>query len=70
MIADFEERYCGEWTTFREYADHLVDETNVLDGASEDAIRYFNYDAYARDLAHAYTTATCDDGGIYVFRTL
>lgn len=70
VISDFEERYCGEWTHFQEYADHLVDETNILDGASEEAQRYFNYDAYARDLAHSYTTATCDDGGVYIFRTL
>lgn len=70
VISDFEERYCGEWTSFREYADNLVDELGILDGASEGARMYFDYDAYADDLIHDYTTATCEDGGIFVFRNL
>lgn len=71
VIGDFEERYAGEWVDFRDFADHLVDEIGILDGASEEATRYFDYDSYARDLAYDYTTATCEDGGgIHVFRTL
>ena len=70
IVADFTERYCGEWAIFREYADDHVDETGILDGASETARRYFDYDAYADDLIHDFTTATCDDGGIFVFRNL
>lgn len=71
VISDFEERYAGEWTHFQEYADHLVDELGVLDGASEEAQRYFDYRAYADDLAHDYVTTTCEDGGgVYIFRIL
>lgn len=70
VISDFEERYAGEWNTFREFADHSVDETGILDGASDEAQRYFDYAAFADDLVHDYTTATCDDGGIFVFRNL
>ena len=69
-VDDFQERYCGEWTHFREFADNHVDETGILDGASETARRYFDYDSFADDLAHDYITATCDDGGIFVFRAL
>ncbi|MDK8768961.1 antirestriction protein ArdA [Corynebacterium freneyi] len=71
VISDFEERYCGEWINFRDYSDHLVDELGILDGASEEAARYFDYDSFADDLIHDYTTATCGDGGgVYVFRNL
>lgn len=69
-VDGFQERYCGEWTHFREFADNHVDETGILDGASETARRYFDYDSFADDLAHDYITATCDDGGIFVFRAL
>lgn len=70
VISDFEERYCGEWVDFRDFADHLVDETGILDGASDEARRYFDCDSFADDLIHDYTAATCDDGGVYIFRNL
>lgn len=70
IISAFEEHYAGEWVNFRDFADHLVDELGILDGASDTAARYFDYDSFADDLAHDYVTATCEDGGIHVFRTL
>ena len=69
-VDDFQERFCGEWTSFREYADDHVESAGILDGASETARRYFDYDSFADDLAHDYITATCEDGGVYVFRLL
>lgn len=71
VISAFNERYCGTWETFLEYAEHLVEKLGVLDGASDEARRYFDYDAYAHDISYDYTTIACDDGdGIHIFRDI
>ena len=70
-ISAFNERYRGTWETFRDYAEHLVEKLGVLDGVSDEARRYFDYDAYAHDISYDYTTIACDDGdSIHIFRDL
>lgn len=64
---DFQDAYQGEWEDFEEFAQHLVDETGMLDGAPEELARYFDMDAYARDLQFDYWTATSPDG-VWIFR--
>lgn len=53
---DFEDAYCGEWESFRDFADNLADELGYY-GAMEKAglsPNYFDLDAWARDLEFDY----------------
>ena len=46
----FREAYCGKWSSEEEYAEQLVDDCCMLEGAPEFLKSYFNYAAFARDL--------------------
>ena len=70
-ISDFEERYCGAWGIFVEYAEQLADDIDLLADVPEEIARYFDRQAWSRDLEHDYTVVRADarpDGGVYVFR--
>lgn len=69
-ISDFEERNCGEWSSFREYAEQLVEDSGLLADVPEEVARYFDWEAWTRDLIYDY--AVMDDGshGVYIFRSL
>lgn len=69
-IEAFEERYEGEWCSWREYADHLLEEGGLLEGVSDEVRRYIDYDQWARDLLMDYTVEHSEDGGVFVFRDL
>lgn len=69
-IDDFEERYCGEWDDFAEYAYHLADEIALLDGVPEEVSRYFHWDSWVRDLEFDYQTEPAPGGGVFVFRSI
>ena len=69
-ISDFKERYCGEWDTFREYAEQLADDIGLLADVPEEIARYFDWSAWTRDLAFDYETYDDPEGGVFVFRVL
>ncbi|WP_342372117.1 antirestriction protein ArdA [Propioniciclava soli] len=72
-LPDFEERYCGHWESFREYAEQLADETGMMTDWPEEAVRYFDWASWTRDLAfdHTVVDAPAVEGyGVYVFRNL
>ena len=69
-ISDFEERYQGHWDTFAEYAEQLADDIGLLADVSEEIARYFNWQAWTRDLAMDYLTYDGPEGGVFVFRDL
>lgn len=69
-LPDFEERYAGEWDSFRDYAEELADDMGLMREVPEWARAYFDLDAWARDLAYDYTTEPAPNGGVYVFRSL
>jgi antirestriction protein len=48
-----ENLFCGVYDSFRDFADELADD--LLHNVPDDAARYFDYDAHAHDLSHAYT---------------
>ncbi len=54
-IPDFEDRYCGECASFREYAEELADGTGLLSAVSDDVAWYFDWSMRTRDLAFDYT---------------
>lgn len=69
-ISDFEERYQGHWDTFAEYAENLADDIGLLDGVPEEIARYFDWQAWSRDLAMDYSVYDDPEGGVFVFRDL
>ena len=69
-ISDFEERYCGAWDSFREYAEQLADDIGLLDGVPEEIARYFDWSAWTRDLAFDYSPYVDPEGGVFVIRVL
>lgn len=54
-ISDFEERYCGHWSSFKEYAEQLADDTGLQQDWPEEAVRYFNWSSWVSDLKFDYT---------------
>ncbi len=69
-VSDFEERYCGAWENFREYAENLADDIGLLADVPEEIARYFDWQAWSRDLAMDYSTYDDPEGGVFVFRVL
>ena len=69
-ISDFEERYQGHWDTFAEYAENLADDIDLLADVPEEIARYFDWQAWSRDLAFDYSTYDDPEGGVFVFRVL
>lgn len=71
-VSDFEERYCGRWDDFREYAENWATETGMTDRWPDDAVRYINWDAWIRDMTmdHAVVNAPATDCGAFLFRDL
>lgn len=73
VLIDFEDRFCGHWGSFREYAEDWADQTGLTAGWPDDAQRYFNWDSWVRDLAYEYSIvdAPADQGyGVFIFRNL
>lgn len=71
-VSDFEERYCGRWEDFREYAENWATETGMTDRWPDDAVRYINWDAWIRDMTmdHTVVNAPAPHFGVFVFRDL
>lgn len=49
-LDNFEEAYCGEWDSEEDFARHIVDECYNLEREMGDLARYFDYEAFGRDL--------------------
>ena len=69
-ISDFEERYCGEWESFEDYARELADDIGLLADVPEEIARYFDWQVWSRDLAFDYSTYDDPEGGVFVFRVM
>lgn len=63
----FEDAFVDVYTDFREYSDRLADETLLFD-SNDEIRRYFDYEAFARDLAMDYIIEALPDGDVAVFR--
>lgn len=68
-ISDFEECYAGRWESFGEYAQNLADDTGMMEGWPEQAVQYFDWAGWTRDLAFDYVVldAPAPEYGVYVF---
>ena len=49
-VAGFEESYCGQYDSEKDYAYEYIDSTGMLDGVSASLTNYFDYAAFSRDL--------------------
>ncbi len=59
--SDFQDRYKGQYDSWRDFAEEFVDEAGYLDEMPEHLRNYFDYDAYARDLKYDF----CEEDGYY-----
>ena len=50
VIDRFSASFYGGWESEIDFAEHYVEENNILADAPETLVNYFDYDAYARDL--------------------
>lgn len=71
-VGDFEEAYCGNWDSFRDYAFQLAEDIDLFDGLDSEhtAVRYFDWDSWIRDLAFDFSVERDGNGGVYIFRSL
>lgn len=63
-IEDVRERCMGQFDTFQDFADQCANEELACMNAPEFCTRYFDYEAYARDLKYGFSVS--DNG--YIFR--
>lgn len=54
LRAQHEDRYRGVWSSFREYVEAEADDIGLLSDMADTLARYFDWDAYARDMEHDY----------------
>lgn len=69
-VSEFEDAYAGEWGDFRTYAENLADDICLPDGVPEPLARYFDWDAWTRDLSFDFNVEPAPQGGVYIFRSL
>lgn len=69
-VADFEERFAGEWDSFSDFAHELADEIGLLSEVPVVLESYFNWEAWTRDLNFDYWTENSPNGGVFVFRLM
>ena len=82
-LDNFEEAWCGEWDSERDYAENLADECGYLSTPAEHAhhwagtdvtnplLSYIDWDAWARDVFMGdYWSARDPEGGVFVFRSV
>jgi antirestriction protein len=67
-FVDFETAYGGEWGSEAAFAENLLDDLGELKNDSL-ASRYFDYDAFTRDLFMSdYFSCPAPGGGVFVYR--
>ena len=67
-VEDFTERYCGTWPSFEDYARDYAESTGLMQSWSQEAVRYFHWQAWTRDLAQDYTVERAGLGEVHIFR--
>ena len=68
-LSDFEDAYQGHWDSFREYVEQIAEDVGMMQDWPEEAIRYFDWAGWTRDLAYDHVVYDAPGGGLYVFRS-
>lgn len=63
----FEDHYRGEWDSVVAYCEDFADSTGMLDGMPEHLRCYFDYEAFARDVAIESCVLDAPGGGVFIF---
>lgn len=67
-VSEFQDHYMGEWYSKLAFAENFVENTGFFDGVHGQLVRYFDYEAYARDLfLDGFNAVDSGNGSIYVF---
>lgn len=69
-VGDFQDRYCGEWGSFREYAEQYADDIGLLLDVPEAVTRHFDWDSWTQEMQSDYTTCRNPDRGVFIFRSI
>lgn len=67
-VAEFVDVYCGQWPSFRAYAEDLAESCGMMADWPELAVLHFDWSGWARDLAFDFTVVDTPDGEVVVFR--
>lgn len=67
-VVEFEEANQGHWDSFDEFVRSWADDCGMFHGWPEEAVTYFDWDAYERDQRHDFAVVDAPDGGVHVFR--
>jgi antirestriction protein len=68
-VSDFQDHYSGTWDSFLDYAYDYVDSCGLLGDDDSIASRYFDYQAFARDLQMDFTVIDAGGAGVHVFHS-
>lgn len=69
-LAEFQEGYAGEWSSFDDYAEHLWDEMGYDDEIPEHLRPYIDMSRWSSDLEFDYSVENASNGAVHVFRSL
>lgn len=74
VVAEFEDRYCGRWGSFEDYAQQLAEDISLMEDWPELAVQHFDWRGWTRDLRFGFTvcdvdTSSGDAPGVYVFNS-
>ncbi len=64
----FQDAYCGQYQSEREYAEQYIDDCYDLDRMMGDLATYFDYERFARDLFLSDMYSVSSSDGVHVFR--
>lgn len=67
-VSSFEEAFCGEYDSFEDYAQEFANEIGLTNDWPNEAQRYFDWSAWACDLAFDYTVLDSPQG-VFVFHS-
>lgn len=69
-VSEFRDVYCGEFSSFEDYAESLWDDLGYDSEIPEHLRSYIDMDRWTRDLEFDYVSERGENGSVYVFRSL
>lgn len=66
-LEEFTDAYQGVWPEFSDYAHEHLTDIGFHDNWPEEAITYFDWDSYAKDLEQDYCVIDAPGGNIFIF---
>lgn len=70
VLSDFEEAFCGQWPSFRDYAEELASDLGLLKDVPEDLRSFFDMNRWADEIETDYSVEDGPDYSVFIFRSL